>query len=40
MMRSGNPDEVTDTVIRLLRDRTGSDIVGLSVDAGAGRAVL
>ncbi len=37
MLRSDNPDTVIDTVIELLRDRTGADVVGLSFDSGDGR---
>lgn len=36
LLKSDNPDEVIDTVIELLRDRTGSDVVGLSFDSGDG----
>ncbi|MEM8670805.1 MAG: sigma 54-interacting transcriptional regulator [Planctomycetota bacterium] len=37
LLKSDNPDEVIDTVIELLRDRTGADVVGLSFDSGDGR---
>lgn len=37
MLKSNNPDTVIDTVIDLLRDRTGADVVGLSFDSGDGR---
>ena len=37
LLHSDNPDEVIDTVIELLRDRTGADVVGLSFDSGDGR---
>ncbi len=37
LLKSDNPDEVIDTVIDLLRDRTGADVVGLSFDSGDGR---
>jgi Nif-specific regulatory protein len=37
MLKSDNPDAVIDTVIELLRDRTGADVVGLSFDSGDGR---
>ncbi len=37
MLKSNNPDAVIDTVIELLRDRTGADVVGLSFDSGDGR---
>ncbi len=37
MLKSDNPDNVIDTLIELLRDRTGADVVGLSFDSGDGR---
>jgi two-component system response regulator HydG len=37
LLKSDNPDTVIDTVIELLRDRTKSDVVGLSFDSGDGR---
>ncbi len=37
LLQSDNPDEVIDTVIELLRDRTESEVVGLSFDSGDGR---
>ncbi len=37
MLQSDDPDEVIDTVIELLRDRTSADVVGLSFDSGDGR---
>ncbi len=37
LLRCDNPEDVISTVIELLRDRTQSDIVGLSFDAGDGR---
>ncbi len=37
LLQSDNPDEVIDTVIELLRDRTRADVVGLSFDSGDGR---
>ncbi len=37
LLQSNNPDEVIDTVIELLRDRTKADVVGLSFDSGDGR---
>jgi len=37
LLKSDNPDDAIDTVIELLRDRTGSDVVGLSFDSGDGR---
>lgn len=37
LLQSDNPDEVIDTVIELLRDRTSADVVGLSFDSGDGR---
>jgi Nif-specific regulatory protein len=36
MLKSDHPDMVIDTVIELLRDRTGADVVGLSFDSGDG----
>ncbi|PAY19468.1 sigma-54-dependent Fis family transcriptional regulator [Rhodopirellula sp. SM50] len=37
MLRLENPDEVIDSVLKLLRDRTSADAVGLSFDGGDGR---
>lgn len=37
LLKNDNPDLAIDTVIELLRDRTGADVVGLSFDAGDGR---
>lgn len=37
LLKSRNPDEVIDTVIELLRDRTSADVVGLSFDSGDGK---
>jgi transcriptional regulator with GAF, ATPase, and Fis domain len=37
LLQSDHPDTVIDTVIELLRDRTSSDVVGLSFDSGDGR---
>jgi Nif-specific regulatory protein len=37
LLKSANPDETIDTVIELLKDRTGADVVGLSFDSGDGR---
>ena len=37
LLKSDNSDDVIDTVIELLRDRTASDVVGLSFDSGDGR---
>ncbi|MGI9472289.1 MAG: sigma 54-interacting transcriptional regulator, partial [Rubripirellula sp.] len=37
LLKSDNPDDVIDTVIELLKDRTASDVVGLSFDSGDGR---
>jgi Nif-specific regulatory protein len=37
LLKSRNPDEVIDTVIELLRDRTSADVVGLSFDRGDGK---
>lgn len=37
LLQSENLDEVIDTVIELLRDRTRADVVGLSFDSGDGR---
>lgn len=37
LLKSRNPDDVIDTVIELLRDRTKADVVGLSFDPGDGR---
>lgn len=37
MLRLENPDEVIDLVLKLLRDRTSADAVGLSFDGGDGR---
>jgi Nif-specific regulatory protein len=37
LLQNNDPDAVIDTVIELLRDRTGSDVVGLSFDSGDGR---
>ena len=37
LLQSDHPDTVIDTVIELLRDRTSSDVVGLSFDLGDGR---
>ena len=39
LLKSRNPDEVIDTVIELLRDRTGADVVGLSFDHGDGNLI-
>ncbi len=39
LLKSRNPDEVIDTVIELLRDRTGADVVGLSFDQGDGNLI-
>ena len=33
MLRSENPDEIIDSVLKLLRDRTSSDAIALSFDA-------
>jgi Nif-specific regulatory protein len=37
MLRLDNPDDVIDSVLQLLRDRTSADAVGLSFDSGDGR---
>lgn len=37
LLKLANPDEIIDTVIELLRDRTVADVVGLSFDSGDGR---
>lgn len=37
LLKSDNPDDVIDNVIELLKDRTASDVVGLSFDSGDGR---
>ncbi|NNE00516.1 MAG: sigma 54-interacting transcriptional regulator [Pirellulaceae bacterium] len=37
LLRSENPDETIDSVLKLLRDRTKADVVGLSFDSGDGR---
>ncbi len=37
LLKSRNPDDVIDTVIELLRDRTSADVVGLSFDPGDGQ---
>ncbi|MGB7343541.1 MAG: FHA domain-containing protein, partial [Pirellulaceae bacterium] len=37
MLRSDDPNDVCDTVLQLLLDRTGADAVGLSFDSGDGR---
>jgi Nif-specific regulatory protein len=37
MLRSEHPDEIIDSVLKLLRDRTSSDAVALSFDCGDGR---
>lgn len=37
MLRMENPDEVIDSVLKLLRDRSSADAVGLSFDGGDGR---
>ncbi|WP_442509004.1 sigma 54-interacting transcriptional regulator [Novipirellula sp. SH528] len=37
LLRCESPDEVIHTLIELLRDRTGADVVGLSFDSGDGR---
>jgi Nif-specific regulatory protein len=37
LLKSRNPDDVIDTVIQLLRDRTGADVVGLSFNSGDGQ---
>ncbi len=37
LLRNSNFDEILGTLIDLLRDRTGADVVGISFDAGEGR---
>ncbi len=37
LLRNANFDEILGTLIDLLRDRTGADVVGVSFDAGDGR---
>lgn len=37
MLRMENHDEVIDSVLKLLRDRTSADVAGLSFDSGEGR---
>ncbi|KAA5539842.1 FHA domain-containing protein [Roseiconus nitratireducens] len=37
LLRLENPDEVIDTVLALLRQRTAADVVGVSFDPGDGR---
>ncbi|MCA9135621.1 MAG: sigma 54-interacting transcriptional regulator [Planctomycetales bacterium] len=37
MLRMDNPHEVIDSVLKLLRDRTSADAVGLTFDSGDGR---
>ncbi|MEO1529575.1 MAG: sigma 54-interacting transcriptional regulator, partial [Planctomycetota bacterium] len=37
LLRLENPDEVIDSVVKVLRDHTGADAVGLSFDSGDGR---
>ncbi|WP_236622069.1 sigma 54-interacting transcriptional regulator [Novipirellula maiorica] len=37
LLRCESPDEVINTLIELLRDRTDADVVGLSFDSGDGR---
>ncbi|MEM6473946.1 MAG: FHA domain-containing protein, partial [Planctomycetota bacterium] len=37
MLRTGTPDEVIDSALQLLRDRSSADAVGLSFDGGDGR---
>ena len=37
LLKNESPDGIIDTVIELLKDRTASDVVGLSFDTGDGR---
>lgn len=37
LLKSRDPDDVIDTVVALLKDRTSADVVGLSFDAGDGK---
>lgn len=37
MLRMENPDDVIDSVLKLLRDRTAADAVGVTFDGGDGR---
>lgn len=37
LLKSRNPDDVIDTVVELLKDRTAADVVGLSFDPGDGK---
>ncbi|MDA8746444.1 FHA domain-containing protein, partial [Rubripirellula amarantea] len=37
LLTGEQPDEVLITVLELLKDRTGADLVGLSVESGGGR---
>ena len=39
LLRSGDPEEVADTAIGLLRDRTRADVIGLLWDPGSGKLV-